>query len=244
MEVGLDDLLPPILDKIRPIQHRVTLVQADAPTKLLEALARDPHFDVRRVVAGHASINEEVCFRLCEDQHHKVRLTLRKNDHCHPVLRASLRMREQPGHESRVLAARLVDLSWQGRRAGFKPDKVETLFEEWLSLEAEDFHTITLAQVEKMTDVMAGHLGTGPMPRKPRKRTNSKSTRTKAAKKSTRTKAAKSTRTKAVKKSTRTKAAKKSTRTKAAKKSTRTKAAKKSTRTKAVKKSTRTRKSS
>ena len=42
MEGGYDDLLPAILDKVRPIQHRVTLIQADAPGKLLEALSRDP----------------------------------------------------------------------------------------------------------------------------------------------------------------------------------------------------------
>ena len=38
-----------------------------------------------------AAITDEVCFRLGEDADSGVRLSLRKNPHCHPLVRAALR---------------------------------------------------------------------------------------------------------------------------------------------------------
>ena len=170
----LDEELAGILDKIRPIQHRVTLIQADATGTLLEALCRDPHRDVRKVVASHANITQEVCFRLSEDPEHVVRLALRKNPHCHPVIQAALILREKRGDERRVKADHLLEISWQARRCKLDTDELMGIFADYVHLDAEDLPEIELEQANKVLDVLAAHLGDGPMPRKPRKKASKK----------------------------------------------------------------------
>lgn len=165
LEEGIDDQVAPILDKVRPIQHRVTLVQADASSKLLEALCRDPHPHVREVVAAHANVSEEVCLRLCEDQQTSVRLALRKNPHCHPVVQAALVQRER----REGAWEHLVEVVWQARRAGIEPDALVELVTEWTRVEPDDFASLTGEHGNLLLDVLAAKLGQGPMPRKPRK---------------------------------------------------------------------------
>ncbi|MGE0708493.1 MAG: hypothetical protein AB7N76_21130 [Planctomycetota bacterium] len=185
----LDERLAGVLDKIRPIQHRVTLIQADASGPLLEALCRDPHKDVRKVVAGHASITEEVCFRLCEDPEHIVRLALRKNAACHPVIRAALVLRERGGDEHRIRADHLLEISWQARRAGLAAPALVELFEEWAEAGPDDLPDLDAERANRVLDVLNAHLGKGSMPKKPRKAAvKKKTTKKKAAKKKARKK--------------------------------------------------------
>lgn len=164
-EEGIDDQVAPILDKIRPIQHRVTLVQADASPELLGALCRDPHPHVREVVASHAHVSEEVCLRLCEDQQATVRLALRKNQHCHQVIQAALLQRE------RGLATweNLLETVWQGRRAELDEGQLVELIEEWTGLEPAEFGSLSEEHIELILEVLGAKLGQGAMPRKPRK---------------------------------------------------------------------------
>lgn len=167
---GRDDLLAAILDKIRPIQHRITLIQADADPLLLQALCRDPHKSVREVVASHNNIDEEVCFRLGEDMERNVRLALRKNPACHEVIRASLLLREKTSEENRVRADHLLEISWQARRAELDGPKLLKLIKEWTKLTPDELVQLTVEQANLLLDVLAAHLGQGKMPRKPRKR--------------------------------------------------------------------------
>jgi hypothetical protein len=174
MEELLDDHLARVLETIRPIQHRVTLIQADASGPLLEALCRDPHRDVRKVVASHAGITEEVSFRLCEDPEYVVRLALRKNPACHPVIHAALLLREKRGDEHRIKADHLLEVAWQARRCKFDRNAIEALFRDWIDLEPEDYYRLEITQANRLLEVLDGHLGNGPMPRKPRKKASSK----------------------------------------------------------------------
>lgn len=164
-----DHELAGVLDKIRPIQHRVTLIQADATAQVLEALCRDPHRDVRSVVATHANISEEVCFRLCEDPESMVRLALRKNPACHPVVHASLVLRERPGEENRVRSIQLLEIAWQARRAELARVELVALMEEWLEVGPESFQDLSDEQIGLVLDVLGAKLGQGAMPRKPRR---------------------------------------------------------------------------
>jgi hypothetical protein len=161
-----DDLLAGILDRIRPIQHRITLIQADASPNILEALARDPHQDVRRVVASHGAITDEVCFRLGEDQNQGVRLTLRKNPNCHPLVRAALLAREENNETINEL---LLEMSWQARRCELKPEETIELIEEWTGVVEEQLPNLAVEQAHLVLDVLAAKLGQGTMPRKPRR---------------------------------------------------------------------------
>lgn len=178
-EFLLEDLkdheLAGVLDKIRPIQHRVTLIQADATPQVLEALCRDPHRDVRSVVATHANLSEEVSFRLCEDPESSVRLALRKNPACHPVIHASLVLRERPGEANRVRSIQLLEIAWQARRAEVDRAQLVELIEEWVDLQPEAYQDLSDEQIELVLNVLAAKLGQGAMPRKPRRA--SKSTR-------------------------------------------------------------------
>jgi len=179
-EEARDDLLAALLNKVRPIQHRVTLIQADAEPLLLEALCRDPHAHVRQVVAGHANINEEVCLRLCEDPQHPVRLALRKNPRCHPVIRAALVAQDRRGASDLPSFETFLEIAWQARRAALSADQLGELIEEWVDVAPDDLEQMTTEQANKILDVLAGQLGQGPMPRKP--------SGSKASKKSRRTK--------------------------------------------------------
>lgn len=161
-----DDLLAGILDKIRPIQHRITLIQADASAEILEALARDPHPDVRQVVAAHPAITDEVCFRLGEDQNPAVRLTLRKNTSCHAVVRGALLAKEENNDTAYEL---LLEMAWQGRRCALLPEQVVDLIKEWTGVSKYDLYKLTVEQAHLVLDVLAAMLGQGEMPRKPRK---------------------------------------------------------------------------
>lgn len=163
----LDSRLAEVLDKIRPIQHRVTLIQADATPLLLEALSRDPHKQVRQVVATHAHINDEVCFRLAEDQEASVRLALRKNGRCHPVIWAALSVRER--QPNAPIAELLIEISWQARRAGLDRAALVTLIEEWTERDADGLSDLTVEQAHLVLEVLAARLGQGKMPTRPRK---------------------------------------------------------------------------
>jgi len=228
-----DHALAGVLDKIRPIQHRVTLIQADAPPEVLAALCRDPHREVRSVVATHPQITEEVCFRLCEDPERSVRLALRKNPACHSVIRASLLLRERPGEENRVRALQLLEIAWQARRAQHTPAELEELIGEWTDLEPERYDEATLEEIARVLAVLDAQLGKGPMPRKPRRKTTKKRGKSvrspkvsgRSAKVSARV--SKATKKKATKKSAPKKATKKSASKKAAPKKTKKKAKKK-----------------
>ena len=162
---GIDDQVAPILDKVRPIQHRVTLVQADASRELLEALCRDPHPHVRQVVAAHAHVSEEVCLRLCEDQQAPVRMALRKNPRCHRVIKGALVQRERNDHTWE----HLVEAVWHARRAGLDEDALTALVADWTQVDPDDFAALTGEQVSLVMEVLRAKLGHGPMPRKPRK---------------------------------------------------------------------------
>jgi hypothetical protein len=169
LETRNDDVLSGILERIRPIQHRVTLVQADADAGTLEALTRDPHAAVRRVVAAHARINEEVAFRLAEDQDPQVRMALRKNPACHPFVAVAIAVEDGPTRDpSLAQAEHLREVAWQGRRGGLSGAKLLELAQDWLGLDREQLPEMTIEQVTLLLEVLAGHLGTGPMPRRPR----------------------------------------------------------------------------
>lgn len=177
-----DDLLAGILDKVRPIQHRITLIQADASHDILEALSRDPHHDVRQVVASHAAITDEVCFRLGEDQHPGVRLALRKNTACNAVVRGALLAKEERNDTAYEL---LLEMAWQGRRCHFSPDQVVDLIKEWTGVTKYNLYKLTVDQAHLVLDVLSAKLGQGEMPRKPRKgaKTSKKAAPAKKAKK-------------------------------------------------------------
>lgn len=169
MEAGQDDRLAGILDKVRPIQHRVTLVQADTEPATLEALARDPHVHVRRVVAAHPRITEEVAFRLSEDQQAPVRLALRKNPRAHPFLAAAITIEDGPPRSDELASAdHLLEVAWQARRAGMTAEELVELAEEWLGVDREGLVNLTREQIGLLLQVLSAKLGRGTMPRKPR----------------------------------------------------------------------------
>lgn len=169
MDAGQDDRLAAILDKVRPIQHRVTLVQADTDPATLEALARDPHVHVRRVVAAHARITEEVAFRLSEDQQGPVRLALRKNPKAHPFLAAAITIEDGPPRSEELVSAdHLLEAAWQARRAGLTADELMGLAEEWLGVDRDGLVNLNREQMSLLLQVLAAKLGRGTMPRKPK----------------------------------------------------------------------------
>ncbi len=161
-----DHLLAGVLEKIRPIQHRITWVQADATPELLQALSRNPHAHVRRVVAEHAAIDNEVCFRLSEDADASVRLALRKNTMCHPIIRGALLARED---RNLTLTELLTEIAWQAMRAAYTPESATTLIEEWTGVKERQLFSLSVEQANLMYDVFTAKLGKGKMPRKPRK---------------------------------------------------------------------------
>ncbi len=166
-----DDELAGILDRVRPIQHRVTLIQADADELTLEALSRDPHAHVRRVVATHPRITEEVCFRLSEDQDPEVRLALRKNPACHPFIAAAITVEDGPSRPDELVAAEhLLEAAWQARRGKLTPGDLLGLTEEWLGIEPTDLPAMTLDQAGLLFKVLDARLGKGRMPAKPSRR--------------------------------------------------------------------------
>ena len=191
-----DHALAGVLDKIRPIQHRVTLIQADAPPKVLAALCRDPHREVRSVVATHPQITSEVCFRLCEDPA------------CHAVIRASLLLRERPGEENRVRSLQLLEVAWQARRCKLTPAQLVELIGDWTELEPEGYDEATLEEIARILAVLDAKLGNGAMPRKPRRKTSKKRKSVRAPKVSARvSKVSKSSTTKKASKKSAKKAA-------------------------------------
>lgn len=168
---GKDDLLAGVLDRIRPIQHRVTLVQADSDVETLEALARDPHSHVRRVVAAHGRISEEVSFRLSEDQDAQVRLTLRKNPACHPFIAAAIAVEDGPGRAPGLARSEhYLEAAWQARRAKLPASTLMEMASDWIGLESrEDLLDVTIEQMQVLFDVLKAHQGKGPMPPRPRR---------------------------------------------------------------------------
>jgi len=175
--------LASILDKIRPIQHRITWIQADASTVLLQALARDPHPHVRKVVAAHAAIDDEVCFRLSEDQQTSVRLALRKNPKCHPVIRGALMAVEK---RKTTMSELLTEMCWQAKRAEMKAAELMELVTDWTGVEeAADLADLSLEQANLVLQVLSAKLGKGKMPRKPRKKSKAKAKAKKKKKKKT-----------------------------------------------------------
>lgn len=147
----------------------MTLVQADSDVETLEALARDPHAHVRRVVASHARISEEVAFRLSEDQDPQVRLTLRKNPACHPFVAAAIAVEDGPPRdEGLARAEHYLEAAWQARRGKLTAAQLMELTADWLGLEDRDqLLELTLEQVQLLLDVLAAHMGKKPMPRRP-----------------------------------------------------------------------------
>lgn len=171
IEEGLEERLAPVLDKIRPIQHRITLLQADASKGTLEALARDPHKDVRAVVAAHPNVSEEVCFRLSEDQQSEVRTALRKNPKCHPFISGAIRIQDRRGRsEAYASAEHLLEIAWEGRRAGLKVDELMDLSDEWLGVEHDALSDLTLDDANLLLQVLEAKLGMGRMPSKTKKK--------------------------------------------------------------------------
>lgn len=170
LEQAEDHHLAEVLDKIRPIQHRITLVQADVEPELLEALTRDPHAHVRRVVAAHARITEEVAFRLCEDAQADVRLALRKNPVCPVFIATALAVREKKSSRDKALAGaeHYLEAAWQARRADLNMQELVELTEEWCGVGAEQLESLTLEQASLLLQVLEGKLGIGPMPKKGR----------------------------------------------------------------------------
>lgn len=168
---GTDDQLAGILDRIRPIQHRVTLVQADSDVETLEALARDPHAHVRRVVASHPRISEEVSFRLSEDQDTQVRLALRKNPAAHPFIAAAIAVGDAHGRAPELARAEhYLEAAWQARRSKLGADELMELVEDWIGIEGRDqLLELTLEQVQLLLDVLGAKLGKRPMPPRPRR---------------------------------------------------------------------------
>lgn len=169
LEAGQDDRLAGILDKVRPIQHRVTLVHADTDPFTLEALSRDPHVHVRRVVAAHARITEECAFRLSEDQQPPVRLALRKNPRSHPFLAAAITIEDGPPRsEELVTSDHLLEAAWQARRAGMSGDQLMELAEEWLGVDRDGLIGLRVEQMALLLQVLLAKLGRGTMPRRPK----------------------------------------------------------------------------
>lgn len=169
LDAGQDDRLAGILDKVRPIQHRVTLVHADSEPFTLEALSRDPHVHVRRVVAAHARITEECAFRLCEDQQPPVRLALRKNPRCHPFLAAAIAIEDGPERgEEMATADHMLEAAWQARRAGLTGEQLAELAEEWLEVDRESLPGLTVEQISLLLQVLAAKMGRGSLPKKPK----------------------------------------------------------------------------
>lgn len=168
---GTDDQLAGILDRIRPIQHRVTLVQADSDVETLEALARDPHPHVRRVVASHPRISEEVSFRLSEDQDALVRLALRKNPASHPLIAAAIAVGDARDRAPELARAEhYLEAAWQARRGRLSADELMELVADWLGVEDRDaLLELTIEQVQLLLDVLGAKLGTRPMPQRPRR---------------------------------------------------------------------------
>lgn len=168
---GKDDQLAGILDRIRPIQHRVTLVQADSDVETLEALARDPHPHVRRVVASHPRISEEVSFRLSEDQDSQVRLALRKNPAAHPFVATAIAVDDAPGRSPDLARAEhYLEAAWEARRAKLGAGELMELVEDWLGVESrERLAELTLEQIQLVLDVLAARLGKRPMPPRTRR---------------------------------------------------------------------------
>ncbi|RMG10817.1 MAG: hypothetical protein D6731_16825 [Planctomycetota bacterium] len=169
-----DHLLAAILDKVRPIQHRVTLIQADATPELLEVLARDPHHEVRSVVASHPNISQEVCLRLGEDMNDEVRLALRKNPNCHPLIQAALFVQEKGPLGDPAVAELLIEMSWMARALEYAPEDLVELVEEWTGLRPLQIPDMTVEQARLLYDVLLAKLGKGKMPRKPRKQSKKK----------------------------------------------------------------------
>ncbi|MEZ6187922.1 MAG: hypothetical protein R3F62_23300 [Planctomycetota bacterium] len=171
IEEGLEERLAPVLDKIRPIQHRVTLLQADATKGTLEALARDPHKHVRTVVASHPNISAEVCFRLSEDQQSEVRTALRKNPKCHPFIAGAIRIQDgrQKG-DAYATAEHLLEIAWEGRRAGLDVEQLMDLSDEWLGAEHDALDSLTLEDANLLLQVLEAKLGMGRMPSKTKKK--------------------------------------------------------------------------
>jgi hypothetical protein len=95
---------------------------------------------------------------------------LRKNPLCHPVLRASLMLRERKSEEERVKADHLLEIAWQARRLEMDSAKLLELLDEWIGLNAERLIHITVEQCNLMLEVFDGLLGRGPMPRKQRRK--------------------------------------------------------------------------
>lgn len=159
----------------------MTLIQVDADTKTLEALSRDPHVHVRRVVAAHLGISEEVCFRLSEDQQASVLLALRKNPRCHPFIAAAVQIRDERSRpEELANADHLLEAAWQARRAGLSARDLVDLTREWTGVDADDLTKLTLEQVGLVLDVLSAKLGQGKLPAKPRRRKKTKAKKKKA----------------------------------------------------------------
>lgn len=171
LAAGTDDQLAGVLDRVRPIQHRVTLVQADSDVETLEALARDPHAHVRRVVASHPRISEEVSFRLSEDQDAQVRLALRKNPAAHPFIAAAITAEDGPPRAPGLARAEhYLEAAWQARRGKLTAADLLEMTEDWVGLDArEQLMEMTIEQVQLILDVLAAHMGRGPMPPRPRR---------------------------------------------------------------------------
>ncbi|MCA8925172.1 MAG: hypothetical protein KDD82_25400 [Planctomycetes bacterium] len=171
IEEGLEERLAPVLDKIRPIQHRVTLLQADATPATLEALARDPHKHVRSVVAAHPNISAEVCFRLSEDQQGEVRTALRKNPKCHPYIAGAIRLKDGPTRgDEHATAEHLLEIAWEARRAGLSVEALMELSDEWLGVEHDAVADLALEDANLLLQVLEAKLGIGRMPPKGKKK--------------------------------------------------------------------------
>lgn len=171
IEIGQEERLAPVLDKIRPIQHRVTLLQADASGKTLEALARDPHKHVRSVVAAHPNVTAEVCFRLSEDQQGEVRTALRKNPKCHPFIAGAIKVKDGPRRgEELTTSEHLLEIAWEARRAGLTVPELMELSDEWLGAEHDALADLPLEDANLLLQVLEAKLGMGRMPSKAKKK--------------------------------------------------------------------------
>ena len=166
-------------------------------------------------------------------------MALRKNPACHPVIRASLVLRERPGEENRVRALQLLEIAWQARRCQAHTSRAWVDLIERVDRPRGRRPTRRPApeDVARILAVLDAQLGKGPMPRKPRRkvtpvkkrgksaRAPKVSARVKATKKTTQKKSTKKKSTK--KKSTKKKATKKkATKKKATKKTAKKKASK------------------
>ena len=161
--------LPALLDQVRPIQTRITLIQADADPRILEALSLDPNPQVREAVASHSKIGEEVCLRLAEDTR-AVGQALRKNPNCNPVVRAALSNRFSAQENDALRSESLMEIAWQARRCSLSDAETMSLFQQWTGLKAKDLATSSEEDAHLVLEVLEAKLGKGPMPRKRRKR--------------------------------------------------------------------------